>query len=236
MKIKSFNKILVITTILMFLLVTAYGVIGSVLKSEHEYEFYETGITLNKTVVFDDPYFVEHYGGPVTLEAGMTGEIDDLIDRYTEEQNHKHIKASFALGEDRDFNVILGYEMESGKDTDIIIGAYSGLFNPFDDESETYTFEVKTPVININLINDSQSIISEFNQARVRYNQNIKQTIISGSIVAVICALAFVAVIWFVNLFVQKEQVEKVLVILTICFDVVMILVDLFMYNITLHH
>ena len=79
MKIKSGNKILVITTILMFILVTAYGVIGSVLKSEHEYEFYETGITLNKTVVFDDPYFVEHYGGPVTLEAGMTGEIDDLI-------------------------------------------------------------------------------------------------------------------------------------------------------------
>ena len=236
MKIKSGKKILAITTILMFLLVTAYGVMGSVLKAEHEYELYKTGITLNKTVVFDDPYFVENYGGPVTFEAGTTGEIYDLIDRYTEKQNHKHIKASFALDEDRDFNVILGYEMESGKDTDIIIDTYTVPENPFEDESETYTFEVKTPEININLINDSQRIISEFNQARVRYNQNIKQTIISGSIVAVICALAFVAVIWFVNLFVQKEQVEKALVILTICFDVVMILVDLFIYNITLHH
>jgi hypothetical protein len=126
--------------------------------------------------------------------------------------------------------------MESGKDTDIIIDTYTVPENPLEDESETYTFEVGTPVININLINDSQRIISEFSQARVRYNQNIKQTIISGSIVAVICALAFVAVIWFVNLFVQKEQVEKALVILTICFDVVMILVDLFMYNIILHH
>ena len=236
MKIKSGKKILAITTILMFLLVTAYGVMGSVLKAEHEYELYKTGITLNKTVVFDDPYFVENYGGPVTFEAGTTGEIYDLIDRYTEEQNHKHIKASFALDEDRDFNVILGYEMESGKDTDIIIDTYTVPENPLEDESETYTFEVKTPEININIINDSQRIISEFNQARVRYNQNIKQTIISGSIVAVICALAFAAVFWFIKFFVQEEQVGKVLVILTICFDVVMILVDLFMYNITLHH
>ena len=236
MKMKSHNKWLILTTILMFFLVTAYGVIGSVLKAEHEYELYNTGITLNKTVVFDDPFFVENYGGPVTLEAGTTGEINDLIDRYTEEQNHKHIEASFALDEDRDFNVILGYEMESGKDTDIIIDTYTVPENPFEDESETYTFEVKTPEININIINDSQRIISEFNQARERYNQKIKQTMISGSIVAAICALAFAAVIWFIKLFVQEEQVGKVLVILTICFDVVMILVDLFMYNITLHH
>ena len=236
MKMKSQNKWLILTTILMFFLVTAYGVMGSVLKAEHEYELYKTGITLNKTVVFDDPYFVENYGGPVTFEAGTTGEIYDLIDRYTEKQNHKHIKASFALDEDRDFNVILGYEMESGKDTDIIIDTYTVPENPFEDESETYTFEVKTPEININIINDSQRIISEFNQARERYNQKIKQTMISGSIVAAICGLAFAAVIWFIKSFVQKEQVGKALVILTICFDVVMILVDLFMYNISLHH
>jgi hypothetical protein len=236
MKMKSQNKWLILASILMFFLVTAYGVIGSVLKAKHVCESYKTGITLNKTVVFDDPHIVKQYGGPITLEAGTAGEIFDVIDRYTEEHNYKHIRASFPLDEGKEIDVILGYEMESGKDTDIIIDTYTVPENPFEDESETYTFEVKTPEININIINDSQRIISEFNQARVRYNQNIKQTIISGSIVAVICALAFVAVIWFVNLFVQKEQVEKVLVILTICFDVVMILVDLFMYNITLHH
>lgn len=236
MKIKSGNKILVITTILMFLLVTAYGVIGSVLKAKHVCESYKTGITLNKTVVLDDQRIINQYGGPVTLEAGTVGEILEIVDWYTEKHEFEHIRASFSVDEGNEISVILGYEMESGKDTDIIIDINTVPENPLEDESETYTFEVGTPVININLINDSQRIISEFSQARVRYNQNIKQTIISGSIVAVICALAFVAVIWFVNLFVQKEQVEKALVILTICFDVVMILVDLFMYNITLHH
>ena len=102
MKSKTSNIILVITTILLFLLVAAYGVIKSVRKTKSITEGYKTGITMKETVVFDDPHIVKQYGGPVTLEAGTAGEIYDVIDWYTEEHEHKHIKASFTVDEGTD--------------------------------------------------------------------------------------------------------------------------------------
>ena len=232
MKSKTSNIILVITTILMFLLVTAYGVIKSVRKTKSITEGYKTSITLNETVVFDDPHIVKQYGGPVTLEAGTSGEVYDVIDWYTEEHEHKHIKASFTLDEGGKFNVLLGYEMESGKDTDVSIDTYNGSINAFDD-AEQNTFEAATPVLNINKINDSQKIASEFKQMRERYYQRVKQTIKDGSIKSVIVAFALVAGIWVVKLTVRKEKVGKTLVILTICIDVAMALIDVVAYLLT---
>jgi len=233
MKSKTSNIILVITTILMFLLVTAYGVIKSVRKTKSITEGYKTVITMKETVVFDDPNIVKQYGGPVTLEAGTAGEIFDVIDWYTEEHEHKHIKASFTLDEGEKFNVILGYEMESGKDTNVSIDTYSGTINALDDESEQYTFEAATPVLNINKINDSQKIASEFKQTRERYYQRVKQTIKDGSIIGAVVALAMVAVIWVVKLTVRKEKVGKALAILTICIDVAMALIDVVAFLLT---
>jgi len=233
MKSKTSNIILVITTILMFLLVTAYGVIKSVRKTKSITEGYKTVITMKETVVFDDPNIVKQYGGPVTLEAGTAGEIFYVIDWYTEEHEHKHIKASFTLDEGEKFNVILGYEMESGKDTNVSIDTYSGTINALDDESEQYTFEAATPVLNINKINDSQKIASEFKQTRERYYQRVKQTIKDGSIIGAVVALAMVAVIWVVKLTVRKEKVGKALAILTICIDVAMALIDVVAFLLT---
>ena len=232
MKSKTSNIILVITTILLFLLVAAYGVIKSVRKTKSITEGYKTGITMKETVVFDDPHIVKQYGGPVTLEAGTAGEIYDVIDWYTEEHEHKHIKASFTFDEGEKFNVILGYEMESGKDTDVSINIYNGSINAFDD-AEQNTFEAATPVLNINKINDSQKIASEFKQMRERYYQRVKQTIKDGSIKGVIVAFALVAVIWVVKLTVRKEKVGKALAILTICIDVAMALIDVVAYLLT---
>ena len=232
MKSKTSNIILVITTILLFLLVAAYGVIKSVRKTKSITEGYKTGITMKETVVFDDPHIVKQYGGPVTLEAGTAGEIYDVIDWYTEEHEHKHIKASFTVDEGEKFNVILGYEMESGKDTDVSINIYNGSINAFDD-AEQNTFEAATPVLNINKINDSQKIASEFKQMRERYYQRVKQTIKDGSIKGVIVAFALVAVIWVVKLTVRKEKVGKALAILTICIDVAMALIDVVAYLLT---
>ena len=232
MKSKTSNIILLITTILMFLLVTAYGVIKSVRKTKSITEGYKTGITMKETVVFDDPHIVKQYGGPVTLEAGTAGEIFDVIDWYTEEHEHKHIKASFTLDEGGKFNVILGYEMESGKDTDVSIDTYNGSINAFDD-AEQNTFEAATPVLNINKINDSQKIASEFKQMRERYYQRVKQTIKDGSIIGAVIAFALAAAIWLVKLFVRKEKAGKALAILTICIDVAMALIDVVAFLLT---
>ena len=233
MKTKSQIKLLILSTVLMFLLITAYGVIDSWHNSRSITEGYKTGITMKETVVFDNPHIVKQFGGPVTLEAGTEGEIFDVIDWYTEEHEHKHIKAGFALDEGEKYNVILGYEMESGKDTDVSIDTYSGTINALDDESEQYTFEAATPVLNINKINDSQKIASEFRQTRERYYQRVKQTIINGSVIGAVVAFAMASAIWVVKLAVRKEKVGKALVILTICIDVAMALIDVVAYLLT---
>ena len=232
MKSKTSNIILVITTILMFLLVTAYGVIKSVRKTKSITEGYKTGITMKETVVFDDPHIVKQYGGPVTLEAGTVGEIYEIIDWYTEKPEYKHIQARFDLEEGESFKVILDYEAENGKDTDVSIDTYNGSINAFDD-AEQNTFEAATPVLNINKINDSQKIASEFKQMRERYYQRVKQTIINGSIIGVVIAFALAAAIWLVKLFVRKEKVGKALAILTICIDVAMALIDVVAFLLT---
>lgn len=236
MKNKTSNKILVITTVLMFLLVTANGVISSVMEAKHVGEFYRADITLKETVVFDDPHIVKLYGGPVTLEAGEAGEISDVIDSYDGRHRNKHIRASFAFDEDRTFNVKLDYETLGEKDTDVIVDTFDVNINALDDSKpeEMTTIEIATPVININKINDSQKIVSEFKQACERYYQRVNQTIIDGSIIGAVVALAMAAAIWLVKLFVRKEKVGKALVILTICIDVVMVFADLIAFYLTL--
>ena len=238
MKPKSQTELLIFTTVLMCLLVTANGVISSVMEAKHVGEFFRADITLKETVVFDDPHIVKLYGGPVTLEAGTTGEISDVIDYYGEKSGNKHIRASFDLDEDKTFSVKLDYETLGEKDTDVIVETFDVNINALDDSKpeEMTTIEIATPVININKINDSQKIVSEFKQTREKYYQKIKQTIIYGSIVAAIKALAVAVVIWLIKLIVRKEKACKVLVILTICFDGIMFLVDLLWLYLTIHH
>lgn len=92
---------------------------------------------LKKKIVLDDQSIINRYGKPIILEAGTTGEIFDLIESSGEKLGYRHIKASFHLDESGMFSVILRYEPESGKESSI-------------------------PEIDINKINDSQKITSEF--------------------------------------------------------------------------
>ena len=211
----------------MFLLVVAYGFNKAARKAKGVTEGYKTNITLKETVVLDDQHTVKRYGGPVTLEAGTVGEILEIVDWYTEKHEFEHIRASFSVDEGNEISAILGYEMESGKDTDVIVKTYNAIYILDDKTEPGETFEAATPVININKINDSQKIASEFLQAREKYYQAVKQTRIKGSVLGAIAALAMVAGVWLVKHIVRKEKVGKVLLILTICIDVVLVLVDL---------
>ena len=132
--------------------------------------------------------------------------------------------------------MILDYEAENEKDTRVIIDKYDANIYVLDDGKDrgnTNTFEAAAPVLNINKINDSQKIASEFKQMRERYYQRVKQTIKDGSIKGVIVAFALVAVIWVVKLTVRKEKVGKALAILTICIDVAMALIDVVAFLLT---
>lgn len=202
MKIRFGNKILVITTILMFLLITAYGVIKSVEKSKQIYGKYQKEISVKERIVIDDQDVINQYGKPIILEAGTTGEIYDLIESSGEKLGYRHIKATFHLDEGGMFSVILRYEPESGKESSV-------------------------PEIDINKINDSQKITSEFIQIYETYHQEVKQTIIKGSIIAVVIALALLSFIWIIRSFMHKDNAVKTLVIITICVDAFMISADM---------
>lgn len=226
MKMKSQNKWLILTTILMFLLVVAYGFNKAARKAKGVTEGYKTNITLKETVVLDDQHTVKRYGGPVTLEAGTVGEILEIVDWYTEKHEFEHIRASFSVDEGNEISVILGYEMESGKDTDVIVKTYNAIYILDDKTEPGETFEAATPVININKINDSQKITSEFKEMYARYHQRVKQTLDKGSIIGAVYAFVIVAAVWLIKIFIRKEKAGKVLLIATICFDALMILVD----------
>lgn len=202
MKVKPHNKWLLTTTILMFVLFSSYGVIKSVEKSKQVYGKYQKEITVKEKIVLDDQSVVNQYGKPIILEAGTTGEIYDLIEPYGEKSGYRHIKASFHLDEGGIFSVILRYEPESEKDSSI-------------------------PVIDINKINDSQKITSEFIQIYETYHQEVKQTIIIGSVIAAVIALALVSVIWIIRSFMRRDNAVKTLVIITICIDAFMISADM---------
>ena len=231
---KASNIWLLITTILMFLLVAAYGFNKAARKAKQITEGYKTRITLKETVVLDDQDIVDQYGGPVTLEAGTAGEIFEPIDWFIAKHQYKHIQASFPTDEGR-INVILGYEMENEKDTDVNVEIYNASINVLDEEKEQgKTLQVATPVININKINDSQKIVSEFKQTYERYYQRVNQTLIKGSIIGAICAFAMVAAVWLIKSIIRKEKVGKVLIIVTFCFDILMVLVDAISIYLTL--
>lgn len=201
MKIKSVNKILAVTTILMFLLVTAYGVIKTSEKSKRVFGKYQKEITVKEKIVLDDQSIINRYGKPIILEAGTTGEIFDLIEPYGEKLGYRHIKATFHFDEGGMFSVILRYEPESGKESSI-------------------------PEIDINKINDSQKITSEFIQIYETYHQEVKQTIIKGIVISVVIALAAVAFIWLIRFFMRKDNAVRILVIITICIDVILLHAD----------
>ena len=201
MRTRKYRIAFAITTVLMFVLITSYGVIKSVEKSKRVFGEYQKEITVKEKIVLDDQSIINRYGKPIILEAGTTGEIYDLIESSGEKLGYRHIKATFHLDEGGIFSVILRYEPESGKESSI-------------------------PEIDINKINDSQKITSEFIQIYETYHQEVKQTIIKGSVISVIIALAVAAFIWLIRIFMRKDNAVKILVIITICIDVILLHAD----------
>lgn len=227
-KSKSQNIWFLITTVLMFFLVAVYGFNKAALKAKGVTEGYKANITLKETVVLDDQRIINQYGEPVTLEAGTVGEILEIVDWYTEKHEFEHIRASFSVDEGNEISVILGYEMEREADTGIFVDAYNAIFisQSKNEKARNNIINSEIPVININKINDSQKITSEFKEMYARYHQRVKQTLDKGSIIGAVYAFVIVAAVWLIKIFIRKEKAGKVLLIATICFDALMILVD----------
>ena len=204
MKTRSSNMQIILLASLFFLEIIAYGIIKSIDNSKLVSEVYHAEITMGETVMLDDQSIIKRYGKPIYLEYGTLGEINDVIDWYGEKHGYKHIRAKFILLDGEILNVILNNEMDS----------------EFIDNS--------VPVIDINKVNDSQKVISEFNQMRDKYTHSVNQTLFSGIIISVIIATIMVSIILILKCFIHNNSVEKVLVFVVVCFDVMMPIISLF--------
>ena len=125
--------------------IIAYGTIKSINKTKFVSESYQTEITMAKTVVLDGQSVISKYGKSISLESGMNGEIKDVIDWYGEKHIYQHIRAEFVLSNGDTLYVILNNDIECLDNT-------------------------ITPIIDINNIENSQIVISEFNQTHDLYN------------------------------------------------------------------
>ena len=216
------NKLLIISTILLFVTVSFYGIIRSVNNAKRMFASFHADITIKETVVLDNQDVLKVYGGPVTLEKGMTGKILDYFSLNREIRGYEHIHAQFAIKKGTIIEVILEFEPEENEAAEKTYG----------NETEECFIQENTIAsspnrIRIDKIENYQELISEFKQIRDDYYQKVKQTIVSGSVFAVIIAIVLVAIVWTIRFFVRKNNVGKILTIATICVDVVMALAAL---------
>lgn len=221
------NKTLVILTILMLLAVSSLGIIKSIGKSRQVVESYYSEISLNESIVLDDQNTLNKFGSPITLEKGTWGEIRDSFDWYSEAHGYKHIKARFNLDDNKRLDVILLFEPgnEETADNTQVVDATITIGNGEEQQIIPGTITVSDPpLIDINNVEDSQRIISEFQHVRESYNQKVKQTVIIGSVISVIIAIALVSVVWIIKAVCHKDKIVRILLIVSACIDVVLVI------------
>lgn len=225
MKYESNIKLLLITTVFLLVLIISYGTIKSINKSKTISESYQTEIVLNKNVMLDDQSIIDKYGEPILLEKGTRGTIRDTINWYGEKRDSNHIKAWVILNDGNKLDIVLDYEHGLESNNSVIIQSVDSSVitsNDTNTQSKTSCFDVITPVLNISSIEDYSIIITEFEEINELYSYRVKQTIIWGCIIATIIAAVIVSVIWIIKSIFHNDRVGKTLIVLSICFNIVM--------------
>ena len=231
MKEKTLTMILVGMSILLFVVIISFGFIYSINKSKLINEYYHTDITLSEGVIFDDPHLINEYGAPITLNKGFQGVIDYYIDWREKEHNYERIRAKFILENNDEVVVYLMPKQEAESNGYYIVQSLDASIEKYDGsvvQTIPGTIDVVIPIIGFNKIEEAQTIMSEYKQIVETYNQKVKQTIISGSIVAIVIAIILVFAIWLLYYFVRNGKVRKAIVVISICIDVVMVIASIF--------
>ena len=226
MKVKTRKILLLVMTAIMLVSVVAHGYFDAVIKSKSIVEKYEREFTLKETVKFVDPEIIKEYGGTVILEAGTKGRINDSFEQYNESHGYKHIYAYLILNNEPYISVLLmskedadanGYyykryldttsKISNGQDINVIPGGF---------------WEVR-PIVVYDQIEDSETIVAEFEKVQEKYNQEIRQTVISGTFEKALAPVIVVLAFGVICLIVRNEKALKVLFVISICVDVVLI-------------
>lgn len=230
MKAKTRKRLLIVTMAIMLVSVVAHGFFDAVIKSKSIIETYEAEFTLKETVKFDDPEIINEFGGPVIFESGTKGRINDYFEQYNDSHGYKHIHAYLILNNEPYISVLLmskedaeanGYyykrcfdtttEINNGKEEKVIPGSYIEVI----------------PIVVYDQIEDSDTIVAEFEQVQNNYHHEIRHTVISGTLEAALVPIILVAVFGVICLIVRNEKALKALFVISICFDVVLIFATL---------
>lgn len=132
-------------------------------------EMYYREITLAEDIVIDDPEFIEFYGKPLTLTAGMKGHTVDAIDNYGDTKGYEYINAHFLI--DDGYGISIAISIDPEADTMMM-------------RDSNYEVEVDTVVFSISKIESYQTVLSEYFQTRERFHARVRNAWVAGIAIA----------------------------------------------------
>ncbi len=192
------RKRLLVYVILMIVLSAPCGLLVSKMQIRLTClsETYNREICLAEDVTFDDFYTVEKNNGPVTINKGSIGSIHDEVNAVLGDNGgEEYIVALFKTSNEKAISVFISTDME----TDF----------------------VPDYCININKIEDSQTILAEYKQSRDLYRARVRNLQINGVVIGLVVSTLLALLILAVNHYsVKKDEYIKLIVGITLTIDI----------------
>lgn len=180
------KKDTIVVLIICIALVAISVPIGLFMGNSYEHfisETYFKEFTLVNDVVFDEPEIVDFYGGPLTFPAGTKGSISESVSGGVEIKGYEYI------------NIHIHSENGTGVDAAISIDP--------DSEKGIYTLEGDiygvVVVFSLKDIEDSQTILAEYEELHERYYSRVKAARKASLIASVAVSLVLSGVVYLVN-------------------------------------
>ena len=167
----------VVKAIIAVVLVAAGTALGIATANLHAqkycYVIFSKDITLAEDVVFEDGYSTYFHDGPVVITKGTSGYITDEATYGADDSGEEFIHATFLLDDGGSIGVLLSTDMPSDKHPDLLI--------------------------DIQKIESSQEVLSEYKQSREYVRTSIRNTRIIGALIGFAVSAVIVVIVFVVN-------------------------------------
>ena len=200
-----------VVLILMIAACVAAGVLGAYSHERNIVEVLYRDVTVTEDIVFDDDETVEKYGGAVTIPAGMTGTIRNMVNSKGDAAGEGLIRAEFKLDD----------------------GTFIMAAIPADPDADTGSYRF---VIDVNKIESGQMILSEYRQTRETYKTRVRNTWVLGILTGIVSAILLTAFFVILNRQLLKQNKSTAIVFrLLIAVAIIAAVVILFEYETLLY-
>lgn len=200
-----------VVLILMVAACVAAGVLGAYSHERNIVEVLYRDVTVTEDIVFDDDETVKKYGGAVTIPAGMTGTIRNMVNSRGDAAGEGRIRAEFKLDD----------------------GTFIMAAIPADPDADTGSYRF---VIDVNKIESGQTILSEYRQTRETCKTRVRNTWILGILTGIVAAILLTAFFVILNRQMLKHNKSTAIVFrLLIAVTIIAAVVILFEYETLLY-